>query len=186
MTRSGERITRNILRQRGSRPETSLTSNGKEGPKVARQKGGVRRLVGRTRVAGNRLEARSIIQLGRAGAWRPLSRWEPRWASKVWRCGDRLRLSYRQRLGLPRARTLWHFWLCGTVCRRSSAKPWRRILTPTGGKVIPGLLDGAVEAVRRIREDTVTGDIDTKYITDQAKALDSVSGATAYKTTLPN
>ncbi len=87
----------------------------------------MRRLVGRTRVAVNRVEARSIIQLGRAGVWRPLSRWELRWASKVCRCGAHLRPSYHQRPELPLARIQWQFWLCGIVCRRSSAKPWRRI-----------------------------------------------------------
>ncbi len=34
-------------------------------------------------------------------------------------------------------------------------------------------------------EDTGSGDIDIKYITDQTTALDSVIGATAYKNTLP-
>ncbi len=34
-------------------------------------------------------------------------------------------------------------------------------------------------------EDTGAGDIDSKYNTDQATAFDSVTGAKAYKTTLP-
>ncbi len=76
---------------------------------MALQEGVVRRLVGRTRVAGSRVEARSITQPGRGGVWRPLIRWEPRWVSKVCRCGAHLRPSYRLRLGPPRARTLWHF-----------------------------------------------------------------------------
>ncbi len=34
-------------------------------------------------------------------------------------------------------------------------------------------------------EDIWSGDIDNKYITDRATALDSVNGATAYKNPLP-
>ncbi len=52
--------------------------------------------------------------------------------------------------------------------------------------MIHGLRDGALEADRMIGDDEVEGDIGNKYITDQAKALDSGSGATAYKTTLPS
>ncbi len=95
--------------ERGSRLETFITSNAKGGFKVARQEGVLRRLVGRTRVAGSWVEARSITQLGRGGVRRSLIRWELRWVSKVCRCGTLLRPSYHLRREHPQSRTLRHF-----------------------------------------------------------------------------
>jgi hypothetical protein len=74
-TRSGDsnRTLRNLQRERGNRPETFTTTNGKEGNKWAGQGRKAPGLVGRMRVQRNRAALRNIAHLGRAGERRLLS-----------------------------------------------------------------------------------------------------------------